>query len=170
MFGVVEVREVAGPRAAMNDRSTQLDPTQTEASALREMLLVAAPTVATMVSYTLAQFVDGLMVSRLGDGALAAQGNGGIIAFVPISILTGIFGVINTYVSQNFGAGRPERSSPRHPTRCRSRRAAPPSGHDGLTARAVAGRPGRHPCVLGSCVGSAYIGGQPRSTASGRSS
>lgn len=76
------------------------------------MLYVAAPTVATMMSYTLAQFVDGLMVSRLDDpGALAAQGNGGVMTFVPASILMGIFGVINTYVSQHFGEGRPERGS-----------------------------------------------------------
>ena len=27
-----------------------------------------------------------------------------------------------------------------------------------------------HCCILGSCVGSAYMGGQPRSIASGRSS
>lgn len=76
------------------------------------MLYVAAPTVATMMSYTLAQFVDGLMVSRLDDpGALAAQGNGGVLTFVPASILMGVFGVINTYVSQHFGEGRPERGS-----------------------------------------------------------
>ncbi len=72
---------------------------------VREMLVVAAPVVATMMSYTVAQFVDGVMVSRLGDGALAAQGNGGVIVFVPLAIMMGVFGVINTYVSQHLGAG-----------------------------------------------------------------
>lgn len=37
-------------------------------------------------------------------------------------------------------------------------------GRDGI------GRRPSHCCILGSCVGSAYMGGQPRSIASGRSS
>ncbi len=78
------------------------------------MLTLAGPVVATMMSYTLAQFVDGMMVSRLGDGALAAQGNGGVIAFIPIAVMMGLFGVINTFVSQNFGAGR-ERQAAAYP-------------------------------------------------------
>ncbi|TVQ59981.1 MAG: MATE family efflux transporter [Phycisphaerales bacterium] len=77
---------------------------------LMELLVLAAPVAATMVSYTIAQFVDGLMVSRLGAAELAAQGNGGIIAFVPIAITLGALSVVNTYVSQNSGAGRPERA------------------------------------------------------------
>lgn len=95
----------------MNLRASQPPAIADDRTALREMFLVAAPTVATMMSYTLSQFVDGVMVSRLGEGALAAQGNGGVIAFVPLSIMMGVFSVINTYVSQNFGAGRPERGA-----------------------------------------------------------
>jgi MATE family multidrug resistance protein len=41
---------------------------------------------------------------------VGAQGDGGIAAFVPISIAMGTLTVINTYVSQNLGAGRPERA------------------------------------------------------------
>lgn len=80
---------------------------------LLEMLAVAAPTVATMTSYTLMTFVDGLMVSRIGPEAVyvAAQGNGAIASFVPISIVMGLVGVVNTYVSQNLGAGRPQRGA-----------------------------------------------------------
>ncbi len=78
---------------------------------LRELLAVAAPTVATMTSYTVMQFVDKFMVSKIGPEAIyvGAQGNGGLAAFVPISIAMGGLTVINTYVSQNAGAGRPER-------------------------------------------------------------
>jgi MATE family multidrug resistance protein len=82
-----------------------------EKSPLRELLGIAAPTVATMTSYTLMQFVDKLIVSRIGPEPIyvGAQGTGGIAAFVPISIAMGVITVINTYVSQNLGAGKPER-------------------------------------------------------------
>lgn len=79
---------------------------------LLELLAIAAPVVATMTSYTVMQFVDKLMVSRIGPDPIyvGAQGNGGLIAFVLISIMMGFVTVINTYVSQNLGAGRPERA------------------------------------------------------------
>jgi MATE family multidrug resistance protein len=76
---------------------------------LREMLTVAGPTVATMTSYTVMQFTDKWLVSRLGPEFVGAQGNGGLVAWVPQSIAFGLFGVINTYVSQNMGAGKPQR-------------------------------------------------------------
>jgi len=79
---------------------------------LAELLSVALPTVATMTSYTMMQFVDKLMVSRIGPEPVyvGAQGNGGLAAFVPIACMMGFLTVINTYVSQNLGAGRPERA------------------------------------------------------------
>lgn len=84
-----------------------------ERSPLVDMLAIAAPVVATMTSYTLMQFVDGLMVSRIGPDPVyvAAQGNGGMAAFIPTSLLMGLLMVINTYVSQNFGASA-ERKAP----------------------------------------------------------
>lgn len=76
-----------------------------------EMLTIAGPTVATMVSYTAMQFVDKLIVSQIGPDPIyvGAQGNGGLAAFVPISIAMGLLTVVNTYVAQNMGAGKPER-------------------------------------------------------------
>lgn len=77
-----------------------------------EMLRLAAPTVATMASYTTMQFVDGWMVTRITPADtvyLAAQGNGGIWSFLPLSIFAGLSGVVNAYVAQNLGAGKPER-------------------------------------------------------------
>lgn len=89
----------------------QPDHIETEPSPLVELLRVALPAVVTMTSYTVMQFVDTLVVSRLGEVEVAAAGNGGIAAFVPASIMFGMLGVINTFVSQNLGAGRPERGS-----------------------------------------------------------
>ena len=82
-------------------------------SPLVDMLLIAGPVVATMTSYTLMQFIDGLMVSRIGPDPVyvAAQGNGSVAAWVPTATLMGLLSVVNTYVSQNLGARHAERGS-----------------------------------------------------------
>jgi MATE family multidrug resistance protein len=78
-------------------------------SALREMMTIALPAVVSMLSFSMMQFVDRLLVARLiGPEALAAAGNGGIASWVPAAVMMGILGVVNTYVSQNLGAGKPE--------------------------------------------------------------
>ena len=78
-------------------------------SPLAEVWAIAWPTVVTMTSYTVMQFVDKWMVSKVGPLEVAAQGNGGVWAFIPIAVIIGFLTVINTYVSQNLGAGTPER-------------------------------------------------------------
>jgi MATE family multidrug resistance protein len=77
-------------------------------SPLREVWSIAWPTVLTMTSYTVMQFVDKFMVAQVGPLELAAQGNGGIWAFTPIAFMLGILTVVNTFVAQNLGAGTPE--------------------------------------------------------------
>ena len=86
---------------------------QRERSPLAEMLTVALPTIVTMSSFTVMQFVDSLMVSRIGPEShyVAAQGNGGMANWVALSLFFGATSVINTFVSQNLGAGRPERGA-----------------------------------------------------------
>ncbi|MBL8762919.1 MAG: MATE family efflux transporter [Phycisphaerae bacterium] len=93
--------------------NSPVQPVRAERSPLLEMLMVALPIVATMTSYTAMQFVDGLMVSRIGPDPVyvAAQGNGGVAAFVPVAVMMGLMTVVNTFVSQNLGAGRPERGA-----------------------------------------------------------
>ena len=61
-----------------------------------------------MTSYTVMQFIDSLMVAQVGPLEVAAQGNGGIWAFTPIAFSMGVLTGVNTFVSQNLGAGRPE--------------------------------------------------------------
>lgn len=98
-----------------SDTTTQSPGTDSGISATRtqsplaELWMVAWPTILTMTSYTIMQFVDALMVSVVGPTELMAQGNGGIFAFLPISFAAGLLSVVNTYVSQNLGAGTPER-------------------------------------------------------------
>lgn len=94
----------------MNQSLPNSLPAPGDRSALKEMLVIAAPAVASMLSFSLMQFVDRLLSSKLiGPEALAAAGNGGIASWVPASVMMGLLGVINTYVSQNLGAGKPER-------------------------------------------------------------
>ena len=78
-----------------------------------EVWSIAWPTVLTMTSYTVMQFIDKLMVGQVGPLEVAAQGNGGIWAFTPIAVAMGFLTVVNTYVSQNLGAGTP-RNGPRY--------------------------------------------------------
>jgi len=80
---------------------------------MREMFRIAAPSVATMASYTLMQFFDRLMVKDIGPDAvyLAAHGNAAIATWTLLTLAVGAIGIINSFVSQNLGAGRPERGS-----------------------------------------------------------
>jgi MATE family multidrug resistance protein len=86
---------IAAPRPAIFGR---------EAAA--EVWSQAWPTVLTMASFTVMQFADKLMVGQVGHVEVAAQGNGGIWAFTAIATIVGFLTVVNTFVSQNLGAGR----------------------------------------------------------------
>jgi len=91
--------------------TTAHEPTlaEIEAHPLKEILTIAFPTVVTMTSYTVMQFIDALMVKSIGPDPVyvAAQGNGGIVAWLLMSLFIGLNTIINTYVSQNLGAGKP---------------------------------------------------------------
>jgi len=82
--------------------------------AVAEVWALAWPTVLTMTSFTLMQFVDKLMVSQVGPTELAAQGNGGVWSFAIIATVMGIVTVVNTFVSQHLGAKSPK-EGPRYP-------------------------------------------------------
>ena len=76
-----------------------------------EVWSLAWPTVITMTSYTLMQFVDSIMVAQLGPLELAAQGNGGVWSWTIIAFLVGAISLVNTFVSQSVGAGEPTRAA-----------------------------------------------------------
>ena len=92
----------------MNDRQSHSINPVPAISSIREVWTIAWPTVLTMTSYTVMQFVDQLMVGQVGPMELAAQSNGMMWSFAVLSFALGIVTVVNTYVSQNLGAGRPE--------------------------------------------------------------
>ncbi len=78
-------------------------------SSLRKALAMSWPASLTMLNATVLQFVDGRMVARIGPVPLAAQHVGWIWSYMPTSFALGMLTVVNTYVSQNLGAGRPRR-------------------------------------------------------------
>ena len=74
-------------------------------TSLGYMLRLAAPTVMTTISFTIMQFVDRIMVSRLGTDALAAILPAGVVSFLPTSFAAGALTSLNTFVSQSLGKG-----------------------------------------------------------------
>ncbi len=78
-------------------------------TSLKYMLKLAGPMIVTTISFTIMQFVDRFMVSRLGTEALAAILPAGFISFIPASFVVGVFVSVATFVSQSLG--RRERES-----------------------------------------------------------
>jgi len=91
----------------MTDKSALLSQNKiADETSLKYMLKLAAPMVVTNISFTVMQFVDRFMVSRLGTEALAAILPAGIISFVPASFALGVMTSVNTFVSQSLGRGQ----------------------------------------------------------------
>jgi len=97
--------------ASVGDGQTGLIERDTDA--LAEMLRIAIPSVATMTSYTLMQFADKFMVKDIGEDPvyISAQSNGAIFVWTAMAFILGMNGVINSFVSQNLGAGQPRRGA-----------------------------------------------------------
>lgn len=70
---------------------------------LAELLFLALPTVAQMASYTVMQFIDRLMLARVGDLEASSAGTAGITFFCFLGFGFGVLLVVNTLVSQSFG-------------------------------------------------------------------
>lgn len=77
---------------------------------VREVLLLAYPVVLTQLSQTLMFAVDAAMVGRLGATELAAVGFGGIWIWTTLCFFMGTISGVQTFVSQEHGAGRAETS------------------------------------------------------------
>ena len=88
----------------MTDKSSlvsqSLSPDETS---LKYMLKLAGPMIVTTISFTIMQFVDRFMVSRLGTEALAAILPAGMTSFLPGSFAIGVMASVTTFVSQSLG-------------------------------------------------------------------
>ncbi len=74
-------------------------------TSLTYMLRLAGPMVVSTISFTIMQFVDRFMVSRLGTSALAAVLPAGYVAFLTGGLAMGAITSLNTFVSQSLGRG-----------------------------------------------------------------
>ena len=92
------------PHSTKGPQDRNLISTEDEAS-LRHMFKLAAPMVITNISFTVMQFVDRFMVSRLGTEELAAILPAGFVSFLPASFALGAMISVNTFVSQSLGRG-----------------------------------------------------------------
>jgi MATE family multidrug resistance protein len=93
----------------MTEQSTLLSSSDIEdATSLGYMLKLAGPMVVTTISFTVMQFVDRFMVSRLGTDALAAVLPAGFVSFLPGGFAIGAITSLNTFVSQSLGRGDKE--------------------------------------------------------------
>ena len=70
---------------------------------LINMLKLACPIIASMISHTIMQFVDFAMVCQLGTDSMAAITPAGILVFCFISFGMGILAMVNSLVSQSLG-------------------------------------------------------------------
>jgi len=74
-------------------------------TSLAYMLRLSGPMTISTISFTIMQFVDRLMVSRLGKDALAAVLPAAFVNFIPSGFALGAITSLNTFVSQAFGRG-----------------------------------------------------------------
>lgn len=81
-------------------------------SATWELLRLAAPVIAMMVSRLLMTFIDFVMVSQLGTEAQAAISPASFFVFVAGCLGLGVAHAVQTYVSQANGRGEPRLAGP----------------------------------------------------------
>src|SRR5215207_736335 len=73
---------------------------------LRAMMTLAWPVILAELGWLLMGIVDTVMVGPLGPAALGAVGTGSTMFFAVIVLGLGTFFALDTFVAQNFGAGR----------------------------------------------------------------
>ena len=107
------VDQIAEPGKQEKIAYSPIDLDGQDSGALREMLTIAIPSVATMTSYTIMGFADKFMVKDIGEEPvyIAAQSNGSMFVWMFMAYILGMNGVINSFVSQNLGAKTPERGA-----------------------------------------------------------
>ena len=72
---------------------------------VREVMGMSGPIILGMLSYTIMEFADKVMVSYVGTDALAAVGSAGIGSYTLCTLYMGVISVVSTFVAQCYGAG-----------------------------------------------------------------
>ena len=93
------------PEEISSTESASVSTESPTVSPVREIMILAVPTVLQMLAYTVEQFTDAYMLSKVGDNAASAAVAAGMVTFCVISFGFGILMLVNAMVSQSFGAG-----------------------------------------------------------------
>ncbi len=88
-----------------SESELQLQSYEPDETSLKYMLKLSAPMVISTISFTVMQFVDRFMVSRLGTNELAAVLPAGFVSFIPGAFAIGVGTAVTTFVSQSLGRG-----------------------------------------------------------------
>jgi len=72
---------------------------------LYQIARMAVPTIAQMAAYTVMEFINTLMLSRLGSREPTAAVNAGMLTYALMSLGIGTLLLVNTLASQSFGRG-----------------------------------------------------------------
>ncbi len=78
----------------------------------REVLAIALPMIVSTLSWAVMMFIDRVFLLRDSQAAVAASLPAAMVFFAVACLPLGICGYTNAFVSQYFGAGRPERIGP----------------------------------------------------------
>ncbi|MBN1769634.1 MAG: MATE family efflux transporter [Deltaproteobacteria bacterium] len=76
----------------------------------REVIRLALPVVASMGAQSLMGLTDVLFMRWVGTAEQSAVGLGAVMSWTLLSLFTGTLSVVSTFVAQELGAGRPERT------------------------------------------------------------
>lgn len=87
------------------DMTTQTPIIEHRWAGVREIALMAGPIVAGMLSFSIMQFADQMMIAWLGTDELAAGFPAGVWAFTFGTLLIGVSGCVSTFASQCVGRG-----------------------------------------------------------------
>ncbi len=81
--------------------------TEPRGTGFREVMTMSWPIILGSVSYTVMQFVDMAMVSKLGTNAFAAAGVAGLWSYTMGCLIFGMVGCVSTFAGQCLGRGEP---------------------------------------------------------------
>ena len=90
----------------MNIRPVESPGPRSTGARLREVVRLAAPASASMLSYTVVSLVDTMMVGHLGAAPLAGVGLANTILFTAGAFLFGLMQAVTPLAAQADGAGR----------------------------------------------------------------
>ena len=86
-------------------KSRAKQPDEPRWTGVREITVMSGPIILGSLSFAIMEFIDRVMVNKLGTEALAAVGSASIWSYTMSTLLLGIVGCVGTFVAQCLGRG-----------------------------------------------------------------